>query len=168
MKRWTLVLGVLACGLTLTTGSVLADTFDGTPGDDRLLGTESNDFIRGRGGNDELFGRGGADRIIGEAGADIVNGQLGNDSLDGGLGPDEIVAGPGVDRLFGQGGNDVLRSVGDEERDFVNCGSGEDTAFVSANDVVDGAVAGVIVSTLGLTCETLFVDGRRIPSTPAT
>lgn len=163
MKRLVTIVGALAGLLAMTVPGVMAASFTGTPGNDRLVGSNSADIIRGFAGNDRLYGRNGNDRIIGDSGADLVVGQVGDDSLDGGLGNDTIVGGTESDRLFGQAGDDDLRSVGDAVVDFVNCGTGTDIAYVSGNDVVDGTEAGGLTSTLGLTCETLVVDGRRIP-----
>ncbi len=42
-------------------------------------------------------------------------------------------------------------------------GTDIDSASVNANDVVDGMRAGLIVSTTGLTCERLTVDGVAVP-----
>ncbi len=83
-------------------------------------------------GNDKLFGRGDNDVMKGASGRDEVDGQEGNDSVKGGPGKDVIRAGSG---------DDVVRAgrfnqENDRARDFVACGSGVDTVYVTGLDVV--------------------------------
>jgi Ca2+-binding RTX toxin-like protein len=72
---------------------VLADSIQGTPGDDTLNGTPKADTINGFEGNDLIYGK------------------AGDDTLDGGTGDDVIYGGPG---------NDEIKDVNDE---IINYGS---------------------------------------------
>jgi hypothetical protein len=83
-----------------------------------LIGTNRPDTLRGTTGPDQIFGRGANDRLFG---------YTGNDLLVGGAGSDHIYGGPGNDRLEARDGT----------RDFLNCGSGRDTAVVDSIDVIN-------------------------------
>ena len=63
----------------------LANTFNGTAGDDIADGTSG------------LFGAGAADTLNGNGGNDILNGAGGNDTLNGGAGDDRLDGGAGTD-----------------------------------------------------------------------
>jgi Ca2+-binding RTX toxin-like protein len=89
-----------------------------------LFGRAGDDLIYGFGAADVIFGRGGDDDLLGGPGADRVYGGSGNDRLRGGIGPDHIYGGPGADVLFARDG----------QADFVECGSGIDTAYVDQHD----------------------------------
>ena len=67
---------------------LVANTFNGTAGDDIANGTSG--FI-GLGANDTLNGNGGNDILSGAGGSDTLNGGAGNDTLDGGAGNDTAV-----------------------------------------------------------------------------
>ncbi len=67
---------------------LVANTFNGTAGDDIANGTSG--FI-GLGANDTLNGNGGNDILNGAGGSDTLNGGAGNDTLDGGAGTDTAV-----------------------------------------------------------------------------
>ncbi len=53
-------------------------------------------------------------------------------------GRDELVGGPGRDRLFGGNHDDVIKAKGGDA-DFIDCGDGDDTAFVDPVDTVTGS-----------------------------
>jgi hypothetical protein len=80
-----------------------SNAIDGSAGDDKLSGTDGPDVIRGLDG---------ADRINARGGDDCVSGQGGEDLLSGGS------------------GDDVIRAAGGG-RDRVDCGPGEDIAFIN-------------------------------------
>jgi Ca2+-binding RTX toxin-like protein len=63
-------------------------------------------------------------------------------------GNDHIYGNPGSDRLFGNLGKDTINSVGDRGKDVVNCGAGNDTAYVDKIDRVNK------------NCETVFLRIR--------
>jgi Ca2+-binding RTX toxin-like protein len=124
------------------------DTLIGGPGNDRLFGGDSGDFLYGGPGNDLLsggprekdaYGLGndflsggsGADELRGGPGPDVLRGDSGNDVLRGGAGVDTLAGGPGDDRLYAWGDGRRGRSG-----DTVDCGAGQDIAFVDRNDRV--------------------------------
>ena len=114
------------------------------------VGTKEDDTItptgRERGVDpetDRVFARPGDDYVKPSSGRDIIFGEAGNDDLYGGPqkdkifgggGNDYIVGGDGEDQLNGSGGNDVIVSGEDFVADEVNCGPGDDIAFVSQAD----------------------------------
>jgi len=102
-------------------GEECSNEITGTGADDRLKGIRGDDRIRGRGGDDRIRGRGGDD---------CVSGQAGKDRIDGGSGNDLIKGGRGQDRLRGGSGDDVIKAARGA-RDKINCGAGEDIAFVN-------------------------------------
>jgi Ca2+-binding RTX toxin-like protein len=104
------LLAVMAAALVAASGVALAKNFAGTDRGEKIEGTKYADHINAEGGDDVVLGRRGADRIRG-----------GNDS----------------DRQYGNMGNDVIYSEGGF-RDLVNCGKGNDTAYVDSKDRVVG------------------------------
>ena len=98
------------------------------------LGGRGDDALRGSALDDRLAGFGGEDGIWGFAG---------DDGLSGGGGADEIYGGPGRDALLGGAGDDFLETK-DGERDYVDCGPGDDTVSVDMQDRVSR------------TCETVY------------
>jgi Ca2+-binding RTX toxin-like protein len=148
-------------GADTITGGDFADTITasggndivyGQGGDDRLTGSAGHDILVGGDGRDRLYGEAGNDQLIGGAGvdrmwggddhdvlsgqssADKMYGEAGNDSIFGGNGGDILNGGDGLDYLWGGGDNDVLYSR-DFGFDFVNGGTGDDSAQVESEDV---------------------------------
>lgn len=164
-----LALTVAALGAT-TVGGALAVVKDGGPGPDNLKGSPAADVLRGNGGNDTVEGGLGNDILNGGSGNDTLKDAVGNDRLVGGTGNDQLQPGDGRDESFGGVGDDTIVAGGDGDRDLINCGPGNDTARVSGNDVVSNAQgdgnlgASGILTTTATNCETLFVDGRQIPT----
>jgi hypothetical protein len=127
------------------TGTVLPESLEGTPGNDRILGLAGDDRLIGRRGNDclnggldsdQLIGSAGDDRVVGssgedalegDAGADDLVGQQDGDRLDGGAGADRLWGGGAVDVLRGGAGGDVLR--GGDANDRLFGGAGRDALF---------------------------------------
>lgn len=105
---------------------------------DALAGAE----LGGR-GDDDLRGSGPGDRLAGFGGGDRIWGLTGDDALSGGGGDDEIYGGPGSDALSGGSGDDFLETK-DGERDYVDCGPGDDAVSVDMKDHISSA------------CETVF------------
>lgn len=105
---------------------------------DALAGAE----LGGR-GDDALRGSGRDDRLTGYGGEDGIWGFAGYDGLSGGPGNDELYAGPGRDTLLGGTGDDFVETK-DGERDYVECGPGDDAASVDPRDRVSN------------TCETIY------------
>ncbi|MDX6510624.1 MAG: TolB protein [Gaiellaceae bacterium] len=94
----------------------------------KLFGTAAADTLHGAAGNDLLAGMGGNDVLLGRMGNDWLFGNAGNDVVLGGLGQDALFGGPGTDVLAAQDG----------ASDLVDCGPGNDTAWVDASDTVTG------------------------------
>ena len=61
--------------------TTVANTINGTSGNDNLVGTSGADVINGLGGNDTLAGGAGNDSLIGGLGADSLTGGLGRDTF---------------------------------------------------------------------------------------
>ncbi|HEY2056645.1 MAG TPA: calcium-binding protein [Solirubrobacterales bacterium] len=104
---------------------------------ERLVGTSQDDLIYGLGGDDVIFGRGGDDRLFGGAGADRISGGPGADQIYGGAGNDRLSGGTGRDHIYGGSGDDVIFAR-DGSADVVDCGPGDDTAYVDAHDRTRG------------------------------
>jgi Ca2+-binding RTX toxin-like protein len=84
-----------------------------------------------------IEGRGGNDTILGGAGNDKMYGGAGNDVIDGGSGSDHIYGGPG---------SDTIRAT-DGMKDWVDCGTGRDRAYVDRVDVVNKDCESVVYPT---------------------
>ena len=119
------------------------DLVYGGRGDDVVAGGDGSDRLYGGSDSDQVMGGDGNDRAAGNRGADAVSGNEGNDSLFGGWGPD---------RLFGAGGNDELHALAaDGDPDLLNCGPGNDKAWVLRSERLRTQLIG---------CEVVFiVDG---------
>ncbi|KAA0268340.1 MAG: hypothetical protein EDQ89_11280 [Acidobacteria bacterium] len=110
-----------------------------------IVGTDRGETLTGTRGPDRIMGRGGEDRIVAGARGDTVFGGRGHDVVRGGRGGDELVGGPdGATAIGGSGrdgfnmrsgvavaggGRDVIRAR-DGRPDEINCGRGEDVAYV--------------------------------------
>jgi len=68
------------------------------------------------------------------AGIDRVVGTNFDDVLFGSAAPETLVGGLGTDVLYGQGGNDRLEARDDTVDGTLDCGDGDDTAVVDADD----------------------------------
>jgi Ca2+-binding RTX toxin-like protein len=123
------------CGLALA-GAAFGATkavIVGTSGNDTLWGTPNADVMYGKAGNDTLHGRAGNDVIYGNQGDDVLHGGDGNDVLYGGDGNDSIWGGLGADIEYGGPGDDVLHSLANDNAvDILDCGPGNDTAYVNS------------------------------------
>ena len=75
---------------------------------------------------ENLIGGAGDDTLIGDAGPNDIDGGEGGDVIDPGAGPDFVDAGPGNDRV----------SAVDGSQDRIQCGDGNDLAWVDAFDTV--------------------------------
>jgi Ca2+-binding RTX toxin-like protein len=100
-------------------------------------------------GSSNLSGGGGNDVLKAYDMNDTVDGGPGDDRVEGGLGNDIVTGGPGKDMIMGDTsaascgyysckisfGNDTIYAQ-DGEVDQIDCGIGEDTAYVDPTDVV--------------------------------
>jgi Ca2+-binding RTX toxin-like protein len=131
-------------------GSDRHDNMIGKGGNDQMFGNAGDDFGEGdypfNGGNDTIRAGAGFDTFYGDQGHDILYGGDGNDVLAGdcqtaincnnNYGGDIIKAGPGDDKLFQ---SQYLESFGGEPlksdgfKDILDCGDGNDEAWVNVN-----------------------------------
>ena len=79
-----------------------------------MLGGNGSDNALGGSGNDFVYGHTGSDRLVGEEGRDQVDGGPGSDRVVGGEGGDALIEGP----------------LGDDSKDFLSGGAGDDNFFV--------------------------------------
>lgn len=102
------------------------DQFTGGPRRDVVQLGPGRDIAEGRQGNDSIAGGPGSDSISGDASytADRPPRKGGRDVLAGGSGNDYIAPGSGRDTVKGGPGRDIVYSVGDRDRDYVDCGAG--------------------------------------------
>jgi Ca2+-binding RTX toxin-like protein len=122
-----LVTAVAAVLVLTAAGVALAEAISGTSGDDDLRGTNRADKISGAGGDDTIEGLDGNDQLYGDSGDDTLGGGKGRDYLSGGRGVDTLEGGPSNDRLI---------AIDRKSGDIVDCGQGDDRAFVDAGDIV--------------------------------
>jgi len=122
-------------GITKT-GTLLADTMNGTSEQDVLDGSWGNDVLNGLGGNDRLIGNYGNDTLNGGAGDDVLIGGDGRDILNGGDGDDILIGGDDLDTMTGGAGKDIFRF---EVKGDSLVGSARDviTDFLSGTDKID-------------------------------
>ncbi len=139
LRRTILLWGTILVGVMLLSGVALAEDIMGTFGQDNLQGTDQMDRIYGLGAADTIRGLAGNDDCYGGSGADEIYCGYGNDRIDGGF---------GTDVLFGGPGNDTIATA-DGQFDRVNCGTGNDTAYVDRQDAVSPEQARI--------CENVFV-----------
>jgi Ca2+-binding RTX toxin-like protein len=144
--------------------SHVSGTLSGGAGDDDLQVWANIDE-----GNSTLLGNGGNDKLTAGDYQDNLDGGPGNDVLNAGFGNDTITGGPGQDTIFADAtsascgyfsytckipfGNDIVYAQ-DGEADTIDCGVGEDTAYVDAIDTVAN-------------CETVNKTGAGKPNGPA-
>ena len=156
-----------ALTINLAAATTTAPTLSGGSGNDTLTGANAvANTINGNAGNDNITGGNLADTINGGAGNDTIDGGTGADSLVGGDGDDTITAGTGAtnDSITGGAGADIINLGG--------AASGDDTVLMTAAgqtfsaasaaaivpgttvltglDVINGAIAGDIVSLAGI------------------
>lgn len=124
------------------------DTLQGGPGDEGgLVGGDGNDKIYGGpGGDDELVGGAGNDLVHGGDGNDVnIAGDVGSDLLFGDAGDDQIAHG------VISGVTDPQRTLSDGSRDEINCGAGNDVAWINVNTDHDTAI----------NCETVHTESDQ-------
>ena len=115
----------------------VANTRNGTNGNDTILGTNNGDEINGFNGDDLLAGLRGNDNIYGGLNSsfpvgpnidrDLLFGNEGNDYLNGVAGDDLIFAGENDDVVYGGKDNDII--FGDKDSDTLIGDEGNDTLY---------------------------------------
>jgi Ca2+-binding RTX toxin-like protein len=108
----------------------------GTNGSDSIAGNGEPNHIVGCGGNDVIGGGGGNDRIIGDFATVMPSCPAGGTS-----GAERITGGTGDDRIW-HGNTDPgpAQTGSDGNRDFIDCGPGNDEVFINFNKDHDVAV----------------------------
>lgn len=125
------------------------DTLDGGAGTDDIAGGDGRDAVSysQHGGVtvslDDLANDGGSgeldntqtdiEDIFGSPGNDVLQGNAGANTIDGSGGDDRLLGGGGRDSLFGGDGGDRLDGR-DAVADTLDCGPGEDIAFIDVRD----------------------------------
>lgn len=141
-------------GAILPTSSVWAatiqckssiDTCSGTDEDDSMIGDDGHNLINSRLGNDVVNAKGGSDNIQGDEGNDKLYGDQGNDFILGQEGADLISGGDGDDEIYHFSANAQKATDPDGSRDRIDCGAGNDEAWINVS--VDHDIAA--------NCETL-------------
>jgi len=122
----------------------------GTDGDDTITGDSQDNHINAKKGNDVVYGSKGNDEICGYDGNDQILGGEGNDIIDGDRGSGNVCDLPGVvisgaDKILGGPGDDVLfhgskASSPDGNRDYLDCGPGNDEAWINSSVDHDTAI----------------------------
>jgi Ca2+-binding RTX toxin-like protein len=142
------------------------DNIKGLGGDDSLAGNDDSDHLEGGDGNDNIGGSDGNDLIDGGSGNDKLRGDTlfifrGNpisciasegadtdDLISGGSGNDEIIGCSGADRISGGSGDDQIIHGGlilkgktepDGSKDRIDCGPGNDEAWINISQDHDEA-----------------------------
>ena len=119
----------------------------GGAGDDLLYAERKLDDVAGGAGDDAVIlgGRLSSVQAAGGGGDDVMlvaaTPAGGTVTLRAGDGADVIAGGLTTDTVYGDGGNDVIDVSGDAGQagpDTVDCGSGNDTVYADAEDVVAG------------------------------
>ncbi len=148
------------------------DEISGDDGDDFLYGdgityAEGNDTLNGNAGNDQIYGASGHDVINGGDSDDLIDGGNGDDILEGGNGNDVIRGGMGFDSITGGPDNDKIYHSDlnllikpDGSKDKIDCGPGQDEAWVNTMDDGDETLNCEIVhgaGPRGLSGNSLFI-----------
>lgn len=128
----TALLVALTAGAAWAANQINCDGFCiGTNGKDEMKGSANSDDMEAERGNDVMYGRGGEDVMFGDEGADTLYGNEGDDTLE------EYNTSGDKDKLYAQGGDDEHVDAEDGDGlDLVDCGEGQDTAFVDPGDKV--------------------------------
>jgi len=110
------------------------------------LGTQGSDTIIGDNDHNFIYGCGGDDVIVGNDGNDIIRGEDIETASDAICSEHQsTVVVPGADRIEGGAGNDIIShsfstiTLPDGHKDIIDCGPGEDIAYININDDKDVA-----------------------------
>jgi Ca2+-binding RTX toxin-like protein len=100
-------------------GSSVAQTLNGTSGDDYIVLMAGNDVSAAGAGDDTVSGGDDNDTLTGETGNDYLFGDFGDDSLNGGVGDDVMGGGAGNDLYWVSSANDIVTEYSNEGVDTV-------------------------------------------------
>jgi Ca2+-binding RTX toxin-like protein len=104
---------------------------------DLKFGNQDENTIRGGNGSDDVLGGFNRDFIFGGDGQDCIDGGSGNDVIVGGSHGDTLVGFEGSDLIFGSLENDT---TADGYMDTIDCGPGEDEAWINVGGDADVVV----------------------------
>jgi Ca2+-binding RTX toxin-like protein len=121
------------------------DTCLGTDEDDTMIGDDGHNLINPREGNDVVSAKGGPDNVQGDTGNDKLYGDQGNDFILGQEGADLLSGGDGNDEIYHFSANAQKATDPDGSKDRIDCGAGNDEAWINVS--VDHDIAA--------NCETL-------------
>jgi serralysin len=132
-------------GSDMINGNALANSIQGSGGNDTIMAGSGNDTVADTAGQNYLRGEDGDDVITGGTGFDDANGNMGNDTIHGGAGDDYSVGGKDNDMLFGDAGVDIV--WGNLGNDTIDGGEGNDQVRGGqGDDIVNGGAGNDFVS----------------------
>jgi Ca2+-binding RTX toxin-like protein len=108
-------------------------------------GGDDADLLSGRHAKNHINGGKGSDHLLGGFNSDFISGGNGEDYIDGGSGNDKIIGGAYDDILIGFEGDDLIssndenRTKSDGYKDSIDCGPGDDEAWINVSN--DGDLA---------------------------
>ena len=76
----------------------------------------------------------GDDRVVASAGRNELSGAEGHDFIKAGAGNDLLIGDVGHDTFYAGGGNDRVHALDEEVDRVIDCGSGDDIAWVDPRD----------------------------------
>lgn len=110
-----------------------------------IVGGDGADLLSGRHAENRINGGEDSDHLLGGFNSDFISGENGEDYIDGGSGNDKIIGGAYDDILIGFEGDDLIssndenRTKSDGYKDSVDCGPGDDEAWINVSN--DGDLA---------------------------
>ena len=119
-------------------GTANEDNMNGLGGKDTMFGFASNDFMDGGPGDDTMSGGSGDDFMLGRDGDDNINGDSGHDTILGFIGADILKGSSGNDKIFHSVSD--LATFRDSSKDTIDCGSGNDEAWINTSQDGDTAI----------------------------
>ncbi len=115
--------------IIISVGTV--NSIDGGGGADLLSGGQDENSIRGGEGSDHLLGGFNSDFISGGNGEDYIDGGSGNDRIVGDAYEDILIGFEGDDFISS---NDEKHTKSDGYRDNIDCGPGDDEAWINVSN----------------------------------
>jgi Ca2+-binding RTX toxin-like protein len=110
-----------------------------------IVGADDADLLSGEQAENRINGGEYSDHLLGGFNSDFISGGNGEDYIDGGSGNDRIIGDAYDDILIGFEGDDLIssndenRTKSDGYKDSVDCGPGDDEAWINVSN--DGDLA---------------------------
>ena len=149
---FTITIGDGNGGFDTSTVTITANGVD--LGDQTLTGTPIAETLDGSSGNDEIFGLESNDLLIGGTGSDLLDGGAGDDTLEGGDARDTLIGGLGTDELDGGDGFDTAdfsgsnRGAGIRLDGIVSFGAAVGDIITNVENAIGTAFNDIIVGSL--------------------